>query len=139
MNEKIIAIAEQIKSLSILEAFSLINLLENEFGIKKRSNNTENIHDEALTKKLGDGSAEGSIEKIQKEEKTIFEISLIEVPSDKKLGVLKAVRQIVGLGLKESKDFVENTPKILKDNITQEECLSIKKEIESAGGKVLIK
>lgn len=139
MNQKIIAIVEQIKSLSILEAFSLINLLENEFGIKKRSNNVENINNETFTKKLEDKSLDGSVEKIQKEEKTVFEISLIEVPSDKKLGILKAVRQIVGLGLKESKDFVENTPKVLKDNITQEECLSIKKEIENAGGKVLIK
>ena len=73
------------------------------------------------------------------EEKTAFDITLTEVTADKKIAVLKIVRNVTGLGLKESKDIVDNVPKLLKEGATKDESENIKKEIEAAGGKVTIK
>ena len=73
------------------------------------------------------------------EEKSSFDITLIEVPADKKIAVLKIVRNLTGLGLKESKDIVDNVPKLLKEGATKEESESIKKELEASGAKITIK
>ena len=73
------------------------------------------------------------------EEQTAFDITLTDVPADKKIAILKVVRNVTGLGLKESKEIVDNVPKTLKEGVTKEEAETIKKEIESAGGKVTIK
>jgi ribosomal protein L7/L12 len=75
---------------------------------------------------------------ITQDEKTVFDISLLEIPQDKKIAILKIVRNITGYGLKESKDIIDNLPKILKQNLSKEECDKIKNEIENFGGKVLI-
>ena len=74
----------------------------------------------------------------RKEEKLFFTLTLISVPQDKKISILKIVRNITNLGLKESKDIVDNVPKILKENISKDECEIIKKEIESLGGVIKI-
>jgi len=71
--------------------------------------------------------------------KTSFDVTLSDVPADKKIAVLKIVRNVTGLGLKESKDIVDNVPKILKEGATKEESENIKKDVEAAGGKVTIK
>jgi large subunit ribosomal protein L7/L12 len=73
------------------------------------------------------------------EEKTEFDVILEEVPADKKIAVLKAVRELTGLGLKEAKDLVESTPKPIKEGIAKEAAEEAKKAIEAAGGKVAIK
>ena len=73
------------------------------------------------------------------EEKSSFDITLTEVPADKKIAVLKIVRYLTGLGLKESKDIVDNVPKLLKEGATKEESESIKKELEASGAKITIK
>jgi large subunit ribosomal protein L7/L12 len=73
------------------------------------------------------------------EEKSSFDITLTEVPADKKIAVLKIVRNLTGLGLKESKDIVDNVPKLLKEGATKEESESIKKELEASGAKITIK
>jgi large subunit ribosomal protein L7/L12 len=73
------------------------------------------------------------------EEKVAFDIILTEVPADKKIAILKIVRNLTGLGLKESKDIVDNVPKVLKEGITKDESETIKKELETAGAKVTIK
>ena len=73
------------------------------------------------------------------EEKTSFDIVLDAVPADKKIAILKIVRNVTGLGLKESKDIVDNVPKTLKEGSTKEEVETIKKELEAAGAKVVIK
>ena len=73
------------------------------------------------------------------EEKTQFDVILDSVPADKKIAILKIVRNVTGLGLKESKDIVDNVPKVLKESISKEESETIKKEIEAAGGKILLK
>jgi large subunit ribosomal protein L7/L12 len=75
----------------------------------------------------------------QVEEKTEFDLILEEVPADKKIAILKVVRNVTGLGLKESKDIVDNIPKVLKEGATKEESEKVQKEIEAAGGKVTIK
>lgn len=73
------------------------------------------------------------------EEQTEFEISLTEVPSDKKIAILKVVRNVTGLGLKESKEIVDNVPKVLKEGISKGEIDAIQKELEEAGAKVAVK
>ena len=73
------------------------------------------------------------------EEKTEFDVILEEFPSDKKIAILKVVRTITGLGLKEAKDLVESTPKSLKEGTTKDDAESIKKQLEDAGAKVTIK
>jgi large subunit ribosomal protein L7/L12 len=83
---------------------------------------------------MGGGAAAEEVE-----EKTEFDAVLEEVPADKKIAVLKVVRTITGLGLKEAKDLVEAAPKPLKEAASKAECEDIKKQIEEAGGKVSIK
>ena len=73
------------------------------------------------------------------EEKTQFDVILDSVPADKKIAILKIVRNVTGLGLKESKEIVDNVPKVLKEGISKEESETIKKEIETAGGKIILK
>jgi large subunit ribosomal protein L7/L12 len=73
------------------------------------------------------------------EEKTEFDAILDSVPADKKIAVLKIVREITGLGLKEAKDLVEAAPKAVKEAVTKEAAEDIKKRIEEAGGKVTVK
>jgi large subunit ribosomal protein L7/L12 len=72
------------------------------------------------------------------EEKTSFDVILTEVPAEKKISILKAIRNLTGLGLKESKDIVDNVPKVVKEGVTKEESDNIKKELETAGAKVSI-
>jgi large subunit ribosomal protein L7/L12 len=73
------------------------------------------------------------------EEKTEFDVVLEEVPADKKIAVLKVVRTITGLGLKEAKDLVESTPKAIKEGTNKDDAEAVKKQLEEAGGKVAIK
>jgi large subunit ribosomal protein L7/L12 len=73
------------------------------------------------------------------EEKTEFDAILDDVPADKKISILKIVREITGLGLKEAKDLVEAAPKAVKEGVSKADCEAIKKQIEDAGGKVSIK
>jgi large subunit ribosomal protein L7/L12 len=73
------------------------------------------------------------------EEKTEFDAILDSVPADKKIAVLKIVREITGLGLKEAKDLVEAAPKAVKEAVTKDAAEDIKKRIEEAGGKVTVK
>ena len=127
MNEKLKNIIEQLKSITLLETVELVTEIEKIFGLETliTIGNISPIQ-----------TAEAPI--IVVEEKTSFDVTLIEVPSDKKIAILKVVRNITGLGLKESKDVVDNVPKIIKEGITKEESETIKKELENAGGKVII-
>ncbi len=72
-------------------------------------------------------------------ESTDFQVTLSEAPADKKIGIIKVVREITGLGLKEAKDLVEAAPKELKATAPKAEAEDIKKKIEAAGGKVTLK
>jgi large subunit ribosomal protein L7/L12 len=128
MNNKINIILELIKELTLYEGNQLIIEFEKFFEINNL--NSTNL----LTPII---STSENIEII--EEKNTFDIILEYVPVDKKITILKIVRNITGLGLKESKEIVDNVPKVLKTNITKEESNTIKTEIESVGGKILIK
>jgi large subunit ribosomal protein L7/L12 len=130
MNEKLTSIIEQLKSLTLLEAAELVKEIEKTFGV-----------DTSITSApiLGNVQALNSIPAEVIEEKTSFDVLLTEVPADKKISILKIVRNLTGLGLKESKDIVDNVPKLVKEGVTKDESEAIKKELETAGAKVTIK
>ena len=129
MNEKLDSILDQLKSLTLLEAAELVKAIEETFGV-----------DTSVTLSTGVSAAPIAAAPAEAvEEKTAFEILLTEVPADKKIAILKIVRNVTGLGLKESKEIVDNVPKVLKEGVTKDEGESIKKELEAAGAKVTIK
>ena len=127
MSEKISQIIENLKTLTLLEASELVASIEETFGVDASS-----AAGGAVVM-----AATGPIEEI--EEKTEFDISLDEVPADKKIAILKVVRGITGLGLKEAKELVESAPKIIQEAVAKENAEDAKKEIEAAGGKVSLK
>lgn len=118
---------EQIGSLTLLEAADLKSKMEEKFGVTAAA-------PVAFAAAPGAGGGAASEEEAQTE----FDAILASV-GDKKINVLKVVREITGLGLKEAKDLVDNAPKPIKEKIKKEECESIKKLVEEAGGKVEIK
>ena len=121
-------ILDQLKSLTLLEASELVKQIEEAFGVSAAA--------------TGGGmmmmAAPGAVAEVV-EEKTEFDAILDSVPADKKIAVLKIVREITGLGLKEAKDLVEAAPKAVKEAVTKEAAEDIKKRIEEAGGKVTVK
>jgi large subunit ribosomal protein L7/L12 len=131
MSEKIETIINQLKSLTLLEAADLVKEIEKTFGIDTSVAMSAPM---ASSAPVATAAATEAVE-----EKASFEITLSEVPADKKIAILKIVRTITGLGLKESKDIVDNAPKVIKEGVTKEESTKIKKELEDAGAKVLIK
>jgi large subunit ribosomal protein L7/L12 len=130
MSEKLNNIIEQLKSLTLLEASELVSEIEKVFGV----DTSVSVASSAPVAAAPVAAAAEAVE-----EKTQFDVILNEVPADKKIAILKIVRNVTGLGLKESKDIVDNTPKVLKEAASKEESDSIKKEIEAAGGKVTLK
>jgi large subunit ribosomal protein L7/L12 len=129
MSEKLDTIIEQLKTLTLLEASELVTQIEDVFGVDT-SVSVAAVGAVAPASSNDDGGGD---------EKTDFEVVLTEVASDKKIAVLKVVRNITGLGLKESKEIVDNTPKVLKEGATKEEAEEIKKDVEAAGGKIEMK
>ena len=127
MSEKITQIIEDLKTLTLLEASELVSAIEETFGVDAS----------ATTGGAMVMAATGPAEEI--EEKTEFDLSLDEVPADKKIAVLKIVRGITGLGLKEAKELVESAPKVIQEGIAKETAEDAKKQIEEAGGKVSLK
>ena len=121
-------ILDQLKSLTLLEASEWVKQIEEAFGVSAAP--------------TGGGmmmmAAPGAVAEVV-EEKTEFDAILDSVPADKKIAVLKIVREITGLGLKEAKDLVEAAPKAVKEAVTKEAAEDIKKRIEEAGGKVTVK
>ena len=85
------------------------------------------------------GAAPGGAAAEAEEEKTEFDVVLEEVPGDKKIAILKVVRAITGLGLKEAKDMVESAPKPIKEGTGKDDAEEIKKKLEEAGAKVSVK
>jgi large subunit ribosomal protein L7/L12 len=130
MNDKLNNIIEQLKTLTLLEAAELVKEIENVFGV----DTSVSVSSVASVPQL---SSAAPVEAV--EEKTSFDIILENVPADKKIAILKIVRNATGLGLKESKDIVDNVPKVLKEGASKEESENIRKEVEAAGGKVIIK
>ena len=127
MSEKIDKIIEELKSLTLLEASQLVTQIEETFGVDASSGGGMMMMNAAPT-------TEAVVE-----EQTEFELVLENVPADKKIAILKVVRSVTGLGLKEAKDLVESAPKTIKESIPKAEAEDIKKQIEDAGGKVALK
>jgi large subunit ribosomal protein L7/L12 len=127
MSIKLTSILDQLKTLTLLEAAQLVAAIEETFGVDAS----------ASTATVAINAPVAIAEVI--EEKTAFDILLTEVPADKKISILKIIRNVTGLGLKESKDIVDNVPKLVKEGATKDEAESIKKDLEAAGAKALIK
>ena len=119
-------ILEKLKSLSLLEASELVSQIEETFGVSAAA--TAGV---AMAAPAAAAEAE--------EEKTEFDVILEEVPKDKKIAILKVVRTITGLGLKEAKEMVESTPKALKEGVPKEDAEETKTKLEEAGAKVTVK
>jgi large subunit ribosomal protein L7/L12 len=120
-------ILEKLKSLSLLEASELVSQIEETFGVSAAAS--------AGVVMAAPGAAAGEAV----EEKTEFDVILEDVPKDKKIAILKVVRTITGLGLKEAKDMVESTPKALKEGVAKEDAEETKAKLEEAGAKVTVK
>lgn len=127
MSEKITQIVEDLKTLTLLEAAELVTQIEETFGVDASA-------------AAGGGmvmAAPAAAEEV--EEKTEYDLMLDEVPADKKIAVLKIVRGITGLGLKEAKELVESAPKVLQEGVAKDAAEDAKKQIEDAGGKASLK
>jgi large subunit ribosomal protein L7/L12 len=120
------AIADQLSELSVMEAAELATLLEEKWGVSAA----------APVAVAAAGAAGG--EAAAAEEKDEFDVVLVS-PGDKKIQVIKEVRAITGLGLKEAKDLVESAPKAVKEGVSKDEAAEIKEKIEAAGGQVDVK
>jgi large subunit ribosomal protein L7/L12 len=128
MSDKINSILEELKSLSLLEASQLVKQIEETFGVDASSGGGMMMVGAAA------GTGESAVE-----EKTEFDLVLENVPADKKIAILKIVRSVTGLGLKEAKDLVESAPKTVKASLPKGEADDIKKQLEEAGAKVSLK
>ena len=123
-------IIDELKILTLLETAELVKEIEKVFGV-----------DTSVSAIAMPGNSSAMVSELPTEvveEKTSFDVILTEVPADKKISILKAIRNLTGLGLKESKDIVDNVPKVVKEGVTKEESDNIKKELEAAGAKVSI-
>lgn len=124
-SEKITAIVEEIKGLTILELNELVKAVEEEFGVSA-----------AAPVAVAGGAVAAAAPAA--EEKTEFDVVLTGF-GDKKLGVIKVIREITGLGLKEAKDLVEGCPKNVKEGISKEDAEKLKEQLVAAGATVEIK
>lgn len=123
-------LVEALSELTVLEMAELKKLLEDKWGVKAAAAATVVA---AAPAAGGGGAAPAAAES------TDFQVTLTDAPADKKIGIIKVVREITGLGLKEAKELVEATPKELKASAPKAEAEDIKKKIEAAGGKVALK
>jgi large subunit ribosomal protein L7/L12 len=119
------AIAQQLSTLTVMEAAELAKLLEEQWGVSAAA-------------PVAVAAAAGPAGAVAAEEKTEFNVILLS-SGDKKIQVIKEVRAITGLGLKEAKDLVEGAPKPVKEGVSKDEAAKIKAQIEGAGGQVDIK
>ena len=123
-SEKITAMIEEVKALTVLELSELVKALEEEFGVSAAA---------MAAPAAGGGAAEAAAEK------TEFDVVLAGFDAAAKIKVIKAVREITGLGLAEAKAAVEGAPKTLKEAVSKDEAEELKKKLEEAGGKVELK
>jgi large subunit ribosomal protein L7/L12 len=128
MSSKVDTLLEQIKGLTLLEASDLVKKMEEAFGVSAA----------AAAPVVMAGGAAGGGAAAPAEEKTEFAVVLTEVGANK-INVIKAVREVTSLGLKEAKDLVDGAPKTVKEGVSKDEAATIKKKFEEAGAKVEVK
>ena len=126
MSEKVASILESIKGLTLLEAAQLVKEMETAFGVSAAA---------PMMVAAGGGAAAAAA---QAEEQTEFSVVLTGVGSNK-INVIKAVREVTSLGLKEAKDLVDNVPKHIKEGVSKEESETLKKKFTEAGATVEVK
>ena len=126
MSEIVEELVEKISNLSLMEAAELKKELEEKFGVS------------AAAPVMMGGPAAGGAEEEKEEEKTEFDVELTEMGA-KKLNVIKVIREITGLALKDAKELVESAPKVVKEGAGKDEAEEIKKKLEDAGAKVTLK
>ena len=124
MSEKVTAMIEEIKGLTVLELSELVHALEEEFGVSAA----------AMAAPAAGGAAAAAAE-----EKTDFDVVLTGFDAAKKIGVIKVVREVMGLGLAEAKAAVEGAPTTMKEGLGKDDAEALKKQVEEAGGKVELK
>lgn len=120
-------ILETIANMTVLEVVDLVKAMEEKFGVS------------AAAIAAPAAAAAGAAAPAAAEEKTEFTVTMTAYPADKKVGVIKAIRAITGLGLKEAKDLVEGVPSVVKEGVSKDEAANIKKQLEEAGASVEIK
>ena len=125
MSEKVTNLIEEVKSLTVLELSELVKALEEEFGVSAAAPAAVAVAAPAAAAPAA-------------EEKTEFDVVLAEVGANK-MAVIKTVKEITGLGLKEAKDLVDNAPKTLKEGASKADADEMKKKLEEAGAKVELK
>jgi large subunit ribosomal protein L7/L12 len=135
MSAKTDEIMESLKSLSLLEASELVKQIEEVFEVDASASGGGGM---MMMPGMMPGAAGGAAAEPE-EEKTEFDVVLEDVPADKKIAILKVVRGITGLGLKEAKEMVESAPKAIKEAMAKEAAEDAKKQLEEAGAKVSVK
>ena len=123
-SEKITAIIEELKTLTVLELSELVHAVEDEFGVSAA----------AAVVAAGPVEAAGAAA----EEKTEFDLELTEIGANK-IAVIKAVRELTGLGLKEAKEAVDGAPKVIKEAMSKDDAEAAKAKLEEAGAKATLK
>lgn len=123
-SEKIMNMIEEVKALTVLELSELVKALEEEFGVSAAA--------VAVAAPAAGGAAAAE------EEKTEFDVVLAEV-GDSKMGVIKVVKEVTGLGLKEAKEIVDGAPKTIKEAVSKADAEAMKAKLEEAGAKVELK
>jgi large subunit ribosomal protein L7/L12 len=130
MTTKIPSIIEELKSLTLLEAAELVKQIEETFNVDVSQASTAGMM--MSPGSIGTGP-------VEVEEQTEFDVVLAEVPAPQKIAILKVVRSLTGLGLKEAKDLVESAPKILKEGTSKDDAEQTKSKLEEAGAIIEIK
>lgn len=127
MSTKTEQLVEKLSELTVLEMSELKTALENHWGVK------------AAAAAVAVAAPAAGAPAADVVESTEFQVTLVEVPADKKIGAIKVVREATGLGLKEAKDLVEAAPKVVKESAPKAEAEDLKKKLEAAGAKVTVK
>ncbi|RBP44870.1 50S ribosomal protein L7/L12 [Garciella nitratireducens] len=125
-SEKVTQLIEEVKNMTVLELSELVSALEEEFGVSAAAPMA------VAAAPAAGGAGEAA------EEKTEFDV-ILTAAGDQKIKVIKVVREVTGLGLKEAKDLVDNAPKPIKEGISKEDAESLKAKIEEVGGSVEVK
>ncbi|MEI8365218.1 MAG: 50S ribosomal protein L7/L12 [Parachlamydiaceae bacterium] len=126
-NNKTEQLVETLSHLSVLEMSELKTALETKWGVK------------AAAAAVAVAAPAAAAPAAAASESTDFQVTLTEAPADKKIGVIKVVREVTGLGLKEAKELVDTAPKVIKETAPKAEAEEIKKKIDAAGGKATLK
>lgn len=127
MSNKTEQLVNSLSELTVLEMSELKTALENKWGVK------------AAAAAVAVAAPAASSAAAPAAEATDYHVTLTDAPADKKIGIIKVIREVTGLGLKEAKDLVDGAPKEIKASSPKAEAESIKKKIEEAGGKVALK